>query len=1174
MDTIKNWYSENVSDISFTNKDFRAIYTELLDLVKKLTNKWDPSLSNESDPGVILLKLNALIADKNNYNIDKNILECFPASVTQEGNARKLYDSLGYRMHWYKSATTNVGFRLKNSNAVEDFHTIENFTYINDSSGEVVYSTLKPVTLYANDTSTVVYTPVIEGKVVDYEINGNTLITLNNLDNDLRLYFNDTMVAENGIFIRTTKDTSPTEAFIVDTVEGWEPNWKRVDNLASYPLNKKVYEFGVLPNSNTCYIQFPKDIASLIEGGLYIKYTISNGLNGNIKKNVLTTFMSDETTGSGDDAVVINDQISIIQSTPATNGDDPETIKDAYNNYKRVIGTFNTLVTRKDYENYLYSNSDMCSNLVVADRTNDLNYSNFIQTWTSNGSVKELSVTDLTAYNIVFYMLTPVSSIHDVDSYNNSYKPNNVVGKSDIEAFIDDVKSSQHDIIIPGAGWEFYFTNSYVLKGSLLTYRKVTADEAADIELNVREALMKAYNANNVVFGESLDYNDLIDLIISADDRIRSVVFNSTYYTPEQIYGNGSSVPMTTTMDDVSLNSKLVARMILSGHSQLFKFDTDFEYEFGQDNSTKVSSSSGEDIIKEISSEVIIDVPDESTDGYQLKENEVIHVYSPALLTDVEYSTFVKYWFESPTLTTIKSNVDYQLKDGEILYLRYTDTSNALKDVQLQAGTIIESNVIINGADSSVTPRYGSLSTGEYIRVKKINSTKLGIGTKYCFITNNMDNSLSISSDTPKVLQENEYFLYTNDAADELILLGSGTMISVPNGYSFNKTIKTVNVDDITEGNLDNIDWEVLGSYNDMYATSGGSIADSYLEITDLNINTYGFGTYIKSTNGIADVSNKPQPIASDNIFMYKTTSLESWKTLKPLPNDGLYWSIQSRLNINAVIGKPQLIQSNQSIKLTLLDNTEVVIDDEDNYLEFNSSVVLSGGENIDAKVLLADSLKYTLKARTYSKIDVSKDFNRVNGIITINGSKSKSYSLPYTFTDEDKYHCYLVPVYIHTMTSGAKISFSNAKIYDPSTDSMTAAINLESPNGRSLILMLNNTSSLDVVFNSAATTVDYVTIGKIVKLDGLNNEELDDDSSSVGFKIDSKTVVEVLKVIKSIDTENKFNWTYEVPDINKVTQPTKPESYWNTNHIYNAYTLPKIDFDKYSITVSSTSVS
>ena len=71
-----------LQSISYTKKDFQTIYPELLDLVKELTNKWDPSISNESDPGVILIKLNALIADKCNYNIDKNVLECFPLSVT------------------------------------------------------------------------------------------------------------------------------------------------------------------------------------------------------------------------------------------------------------------------------------------------------------------------------------------------------------------------------------------------------------------------------------------------------------------------------------------------------------------------------------------------------------------------------------------------------------------------------------------------------------------------------------------------------------------------------------------------------------------------------------------------------------------------------------------------------------------------------------------------------------------------------------------------------------------------------------------------------------------------------------------------------------------------------------------------------------------------------------
>ena len=106
-------YKNDLSNLSYTNKDFSAIYPELLDIVKKLSYKWDPTISDESDPGVVLLKLNALMTDKLNYNIDKNILELFPSSVTQYQNAREIFDQCGYTMRYYNSASVNVSFVMQ-----------------------------------------------------------------------------------------------------------------------------------------------------------------------------------------------------------------------------------------------------------------------------------------------------------------------------------------------------------------------------------------------------------------------------------------------------------------------------------------------------------------------------------------------------------------------------------------------------------------------------------------------------------------------------------------------------------------------------------------------------------------------------------------------------------------------------------------------------------------------------------------------------------------------------------------------------------------------------------------------------------------------------------------------------------------------------------------------------
>ena len=85
------WTEEElrISNKSYINKDFPVLYPELIDTFKKLTNRYDPELSNESDPMIVLLKLTAMMGDKINYNIDKNVLENYPVSATQESSMRK-----------------------------------------------------------------------------------------------------------------------------------------------------------------------------------------------------------------------------------------------------------------------------------------------------------------------------------------------------------------------------------------------------------------------------------------------------------------------------------------------------------------------------------------------------------------------------------------------------------------------------------------------------------------------------------------------------------------------------------------------------------------------------------------------------------------------------------------------------------------------------------------------------------------------------------------------------------------------------------------------------------------------------------------------------------------------------------------------------------------------------
>ena len=97
-----------------------------------------PDQSNESDPGLVLLKLLAFIADKNNYNIDKNVLECFLPSATQETSARNLFEMNGYDMQYYVSATTPISFLYTND--LDNSFTLKKFdTVVTSEDGDNVF---------------------------------------------------------------------------------------------------------------------------------------------------------------------------------------------------------------------------------------------------------------------------------------------------------------------------------------------------------------------------------------------------------------------------------------------------------------------------------------------------------------------------------------------------------------------------------------------------------------------------------------------------------------------------------------------------------------------------------------------------------------------------------------------------------------------------------------------------------------------------------------------------------------------------------------------------------------------------------------------------------------------------------------------------------------------------
>lgn len=103
--------------LSYTSKDYDSIKTDLVDAIPALTDKW--TSREDSDPGIALVKMMSAIGDMLCYNFDKQALEYYGPTVTQRKNAQKLFELVGYKMHWYRCATTQVELTYQTPNVPE-----------------------------------------------------------------------------------------------------------------------------------------------------------------------------------------------------------------------------------------------------------------------------------------------------------------------------------------------------------------------------------------------------------------------------------------------------------------------------------------------------------------------------------------------------------------------------------------------------------------------------------------------------------------------------------------------------------------------------------------------------------------------------------------------------------------------------------------------------------------------------------------------------------------------------------------------------------------------------------------------------------------------------------------------------------------------------------------------
>jgi hypothetical protein len=678
----------DISNKSYVNKDFQKLYPEILELAKQLSSKWDPSTSNESDPGVVLLKLLGFIGDKLNYNIDKNILESFMPSATQESSVRNLAEINGYFPRYYRSANTRVSF-LYNGNKLgngESFKLKAFETTVTDSSNSVVYTLVEDITIQSRFTT--VSADAIEGKLETLSVNNVQEIHIANLDDNNRIYFPERFVADNGVFVQKINEVGSF--------------WGKVDNLNTAEPGQLVFKFGFDSKKDLPYLEFPSDISNLIESGLLIKYIRTTGSNGNVKSGYLSKLSSpsqitlesdntvvvypDTTTGQGETSV-----LRISNISDSSNGEDPENLEQIYNSFKKVVGTFDTLVTSRDYANAIYNlldnlGNNVVSNIQVADRRTDINYSNQILSFNQYGPIK-VNITndqDISPFDLCLYPLNPIITSYNSNTYINSFFP--LSDFTELKSGIEDNKTISHNYksLLPDD--VYLYKNYYKLNAKISTNFKVNTFEQGSILSNINDALYRNFNSRELDYGYEIPFDSLLTTIQGADTRIKNVSLEEPELYTKVMFANTVSleneVLLLDTTDPVNLEPylNLLAKNVLAGRVSLFQYNNDFDFELGQIPVTlqTVGNPSDTDFIHEnlvkVTTEVLIEEEDiTSSIGYTLKENEYVQAIAPSLVTEVIYPAYINYHWEGDDIPEDK---EHSISGDEYLIINYVDSNS------------------------------------------------------------------------------------------------------------------------------------------------------------------------------------------------------------------------------------------------------------------------------------------------------------------------------------------------------------------------------------------------------------------------------------------------------------------------------------------------------------------
>lgn len=380
-------YSTSRGVVKYTSRDYQSIMSDFWDMVPKMTELWVPEA--DADPGVVMGKFLASIADMLGINTDIAANELYAASVSQRKNAEKLFFLIGYELGWYTAAKTEVTLKNISDSAITfdlgfngaNFATLNAYTDITGQSRVITYNIL-PLTnsMGASDTRSArdVTTDTIDvfSEHDKVSLEPGESITRVAIEGELRSYsISVDQVKRNNYLISLPSQHIDTTAVWIKakTSSGADVStqWVQCSNPADFVVPEPRYAVTYDSYSNA-QIQISNYLNQLedYENNLLTIYWIDcSGVIGCVSTDVLSNLLFAQ---SPDDAsvtskIVISNLANTVElpHTWAVTGKSPETAKDAYFNSRNYINTWDSLITLPDFTRFLNREPGVDCGLVI-----------------------------------------------------------------------------------------------------------------------------------------------------------------------------------------------------------------------------------------------------------------------------------------------------------------------------------------------------------------------------------------------------------------------------------------------------------------------------------------------------------------------------------------------------------------------------------------------------------------------------------------------------------------------------------------------------------------------------------------------------------------------------------------------------------------------------------------